>query len=914
MTENGDRKKPVSSIKDPASNSQHPETANRRTDIGSRFSDLIETAEKISKTTADTHQKFLEFSNELNQGYSKTFALQTKLLEHVIQQPEASIPPSLRGVGPYGPEADFSIPHSAFQIPPSDPAFSRKDCLEFATGSVARVLGPEFAAVDAYPARVRLPDEPLMLVDRILSVEGQKGSLGPGRIVTEHDVLPGAWYLDGGHAPVCITVEAGQADLFLCAYLGIDLAVKGKRTYRLLDAAVKFHREMPLPGETIRYEIEISKFIRQGETYLFLFSFNGFIGDTPLITMTDGCAGFFTAEEVKNSGGIILTGDDTGPVSGKKPSDWKPLVTLNKERYDDSALEALRTGNAAGCFGKDFAGITLPGSLRLPGGRMKLIDRIINLDPVGGRYGLGLIQAEADIHADDWFLTCHFVDDRVMPGTLMYECCAHTLRVLMQRMGWVTDKPGAFYEPVVGVPSILKCRGPVTPETRRVVYEVEIKEFGYGPQPYVIADANMYADGDRIVRFKNMSIQMSGITRKEIEDLWDRKSKKTGRPDLPMKRAAVFERSHILEIAVGSPSKAFGERYKPFDRDRFIARLPGPPFMFIDRITRVEPEPWVVKPNGWIEAEYDVSPDAWYFRAEGAPAAPLSIILEIALQPCGWLAAYLGSALKSKKDLRFRNLGGRATLYRELSPDLKTVSVKTRLTKAAEAGDMIIEHFDFEVWHRDQHIYAGNTYFGFFTIETLAVQEGIRDVDPHAVIPTRAEILDSQTHEFSDRAPLSPRDPERVATRGLTLPARAIRMIDRIEAYIPDGGPMGLGFIRATKIVDPREWFFDAHFYQDPVLPGSLGIESFIQVLKYIALQRWPHLIDSHRFGLRTGTSHDWVYRGQILPKNRLITVEAVVTEVKEHPFPTITAEGYLQVDGLYIYKMENFGINLVKI
>jgi 3-hydroxymyristoyl/3-hydroxydecanoyl-(acyl carrier protein) dehydratase len=630
--------------------------------------------------------------------------------------------------------------------------------------------------------------------------------------------------------------------------------------------------------------------------------------------MTDGCAGFFTEEEVKNSGGIILTNDDTKPVAGKKPSDWKPLVTLNKENYDDSAVEALRTGNTAGCFGKVFAGIKLPGSLRLPGGRLKLIDRIIDLDPVGGRYGLGLIQAEADIHADAWFLTCHFVDDMVMPGTLMYECCAHTLRVFMQRMGWVTDKAGVFYAPVIGVQSILKCRGPVTPETRHIVYEVEIKEFGYRPQPYVIANAHMYADGDRIVRFKNMSMQMSGITREEIEDFWDWKTKKTGRRDSAMMREAVFERSHILEIAVGSPSKAFGERYQPFDRDRFIARLPGPPFLFIDRITQIEPEPWVVKPNGWIEAEYDVSPDAWFFRAEGAPAAPLSIILEIALQPCGWLAAYMGSALKSEKDLRFRNLGGRASLFRELSPDLKTVSVKTRLTKAAESGDMIIEHFDFEVWHRDQQIYAGNTDFGFFTLETLAVQEGIRDAGQHAYTPTRAEIQRSQIHEFSDRSPLSPRDPKQVAIRGLTLPARAIRMIDRIEAYIPDGGPRGLGFIRATKRVDPREWFFDAHFYQDPVLPGSLGIESFIQVLKYIARQRWPHLVDSHRFGLLTGTPHNWVYRGQILPTNRLITVEAVVTEVKEHPFPAITAEGYLQVDGLYIYKMENFGINLLKI
>jgi 3-hydroxymyristoyl/3-hydroxydecanoyl-(acyl carrier protein) dehydratase len=63
---------------------------------------------------------------------------------------------------------------------------------------------------------------------------------------------------------------------------------------------------------------------------------------------------------------------------------------------------------------------------------------------------LGLIRAEADIHPDDWFLTCHFVDDMVMPGTLMYECCAHTLRVFLQRMGWVTDKAGVCYEPVIG--------------------------------------------------------------------------------------------------------------------------------------------------------------------------------------------------------------------------------------------------------------------------------------------------------------------------------------------------------------------------------------------------------------------------------------------------------------------------------
>ena len=52
----------------------------------------------------------------------------------------------------------------------------------------------------------------------------------------------------------------------------------------------------------------------------------------------------------------------------------------------------------------------------------------------------------------------------------------------------------------------------------------------------------------------------------------------------------------------------------------------------IDRIRRIEPQAWELKPAGWIEAEYDVPPDAWYFRADRTPAMPLGIILEVALQ------------------------------------------------------------------------------------------------------------------------------------------------------------------------------------------------------------------------------------------------------------------------------------------
>jgi hypothetical protein len=141
-------------------------------------------------------------------------------------------------------------------------------------------------------------------------------------------VLSGAWYLDGDRAPVCISVEAGQADLFLCSYLGIDLKVKGERTYRLLDAVVEFSRGLPRPGDTIRYDIKIEKFVRQGDTYLFFFHFDGYIGNDHLITMTEGCAGFFTEEEIENSGGIILKKEETEFVLGKIPLDYKPYTSF----------------------------------------------------------------------------------------------------------------------------------------------------------------------------------------------------------------------------------------------------------------------------------------------------------------------------------------------------------------------------------------------------------------------------------------------------------------------------------------------------------------------------------------------------------------------------------------------------------
>jgi 3-hydroxymyristoyl/3-hydroxydecanoyl-(acyl carrier protein) dehydratase len=273
----------------------------------------------------------------------------------------------------------------------------------------------------------------------------------------------------------------------------------------------------------------------------------------------------------------------------------------------------------------------------------------------------------------------------------------------------------------------------------------------------------------------------------------------------------------------------------------------------------------------------------------------------------------MGSALHSEKDLKFRNLGGNAILQQNIPRDVKTLTVRTRLTNVSIAGEMIIEHFDFKMIHKNQAVYEGSTYFGFFSQEALAQQVGIRDAESQGYRPPEEALNRSRPHLFEDSPPFTPADPDAAPTSGnLAMPAKALRMIDSIAVFVPNGGFSKLGFIRGVKSVDPDEWFFKAHFHQDPVWPGSLGIESYLQLMKYMALSRWENLKDTHTFALTTGIRHNWTYRGQVTPTNARVEVEASVTHVAEKPLRQIRADGVLKVDGLYIYKMEEFGVRLI--
>lgn len=143
------------------------------------------------------------------------------------------------------------------------------------------------------------------------------------------------------------------------------------------------------------------------------------------------------------------------------------------------------------------------------------------------------------------------------------------------------------------------------------------------------------------------------------------------------------------------------------------------------------------------------------------------------------------------------------------------------------------------------------------------------------------------------------------------MPGPMLLMLDRVTGYWPDAGQAGLGRIRACNDVDPGEWFFRAHFFQDPVMPGSLGVEAMCQLLQWYLIERGA---TTGRFEpIMIGQPLTWKYRGQVRPTDGQVIVELEITEAgQDEGGRYAIADGWLWVDDLRIYHVTGLGMRVL--
>jgi 3-hydroxymyristoyl/3-hydroxydecanoyl-(acyl carrier protein) dehydratase len=253
--------------------------------------------------------------------------------------------------------------------------------------------------------------------------------------------------------------------------------------------------------------------------------------------------------------------------------------------------------------------------------------------------------------------------------------------------------------------------------------------------------------------------------------------------------------------------------------------------------------------------------------------------------------------------LSFRNLDGEGELLAELAPGAGTLRTEVELIDVSATAGMIIQTFAVNCSLDGRPVYRLRTVFGFFPPAALAAQVGL----PTA--PAQRELL-----ERHSQAPI-----QLDALQGPHRPLLArgmLRIIDRLDGVWPQAGKAGLGQLRTFKRIDPDEWFFKAHFFQDPVQPGSLGLEAMAQGLQAYALHAGlDHGLCQPRLqSLALNQRHRWKYRGQVLPEQRAVHTTLELSAVQREPSGwLLVADASLWVDGRRIYEASGLGVRLLE-
>ena len=865
---------------------------------------------------------------------------------------------------------------------PTNIVFTTEDLVEFAEGDIGKVFGSEYDLLTLTHAVFAYRTSDYLLVTRVTDIDAKINEYKPCTMATEYDIPMDAPFLIDGQIPWSVSVESGQCDLMLISYLGIDFECKSERVYRLLDCELTFLEDMPFGGETLRYEIKIDSFARNGDQVLFFFHYDCFVNGKKVLIMRNGCAGFFTDEELSDGKGVIHNDTDKAELADAIKTSFTPLISNSRTEYSCQDMMCLVNGDISACFGPEYNQQGRNPSLKFSSKKFLMIERVTKIDRAGGHWGLGLLEGQKDLEPEHWYFPCHFKGDQVMAGSLMSEGCGQLAMFFMLWLGMHSNTNNARFQPLHGESQTVRCRGQVLPQSNTLTYRMEVTEMGMSPAPYMKANIDIILDGRVVVDFKNLAVMiaeqdqntltaadlpegtslvdqfmtpqaqadlstaLTQATSNEVDEtgkaafanvnaplMWVEtdasvslikgvtpiKHKEAPMPTVAARQNRVpdtvpYTPWHMFEFATGNISNCFGAEFDVYE-GRIPPRTPCGDLQVVTQVIDVQGTRGELKQVSSCVAEYEVPADAWYFNKNSHDNwMPYSILMEISLQPNGFISGYMGTTLQyPDKDLFFRNLDGRGTLLKEVDLRGKTITNKSVMVSTSQAGGAIIQSFTFELLTDGEAFYKGTAVFGYFSGDALTNQLGMdkgQTVNPWFVDnktpAANIEVIDLRDQGLNLY--------QASATKPYyKLAGGQMNFVDTVSV-VEGGGSGGHAYVYGERTIDPTDWFFRYHFHQDPVMPGSLGVEAIIELLQVYALKNDLGAGFTNPRFIAPLSEVIWKYRGQITPVNKKMELEVHIAEVKrENGKVTIIGEANLSKDGLRIYNVQDIVLSIVE-
>ncbi|WP_449475443.1 hypothetical protein [Streptomyces abikoensis] len=565
------------------------------------------------------------------------------------------------------------------------------------------------------------------------------------------------------------------------------------------------------------------------------------------------------------------------------PPDPRPVARTRVNRLSADDLDALARGDIARLLGPAFDQDGVPPQA-LPEPWMVQWLAEVGIEPGAGRHWQAVLRAALR----------PVVQDPAEPAWPWPALAAmEALRVHAIHQGLHLCVPGARAVPLPGNTCLVEVLDADALGRHPAELEVEVTECGMVPRPYVVGDCRLIVQGRPAARLRQMAIALHEAPGMELGAYAHRRTHRKN----PDGTWAVAHEWHLAHAAEGDSSLSITHRLENTPDATVRPRLPRGDMLMISRMAEADGDWRQYRPGNRGTFEYDMPDNPWYAR-ENNGTVPQMALMEIALQPGGMLSGNLGIAGEYPgQALSGRNLEGRACLLRPLDPRGTTVRQLVTLRSHTDLLGGIMHRYDFALHSGGEPFYTGEAVNVFLTAKLMAEQKGL---DDGRYVPPWLD-RDPAHHDGALRRDL--RDDRRLGRGRLAL------LEDTV--IVPRGGDHGVGYALCTTPVRDDDWLFDHHFANDPVLPGSFGIQMLYQAVHaYALVTGLTDHIEQPRSAIATGEELRWSYRGQILREHRLIRGEVHIRDVRPTADQVVVrADGSVWRDDLRIYQAHNIAV-----
>lgn len=359
---------------------------------------------------------------------------------------------------------------------------------------------------------------------------------------------------------------------------------------------------------------------------------------------------------------------------------------------------------------------------------------------------------------------------------------------------------------------------------------------------------------------------------------------------------------HIWEAGCGRITQCLGSGWEKWD-NLISSRMPAFDLQFLTRVLSANSKESAGKV--FVLGEFDCPADAWFYQGSQDTLIPYSAIMEISLQITGIIAPDMKPLKCAPGDrLLYRNLGAKAELLHDVDCRGKTIKIDCVSTGCSQLGRITIYQFKSELSIEGSPFYRVEASFGFFDESSFEHQQGL---DDGALFTLWLNGTSAKTGKAPVRLQLPEDEPRLFSSAvrsGLRRTSEQLQFLDS-ATIVEGGGTHNLGYAYGHKRVNPRAWFFSCHFWGDPVMPGSFGVESMFQLAEMLLVQSGaPEVVSEGtaklfwQHGLGTTV---WKYRGQLVPKSGVMEVEIHVKKLETVPgsHALVILDGSVLVDKL---------------